>query len=79
MPRLPARPGAPPAPAPAPPAAKPAAPPAKPGLAELPGEKEFNSCKKFPHGKPIVKLNLKPETDVIDLVGWISSIRPIAR
>ena len=25
-------------------------------------------------GKRIVKLNLKPETDVIDLVGWISSI-----
>jgi general secretion pathway protein D len=43
-------------------------------VAELPGEKEFNSCKKLPPGKRIVKLNLKPETDVIDLVGWISSI-----
>ena len=40
----------------------------------MPGEKEFNSCKKLPSGKAIVKLNLKPETDVIDLVGWISSI-----
>jgi general secretion pathway protein D len=43
-------------------------------VVELPGEKEFNSCKKLPSGKRIVKLNLKPETDVIDLVGWISSI-----
>ena len=83
LPRLPTRPGAPPAPAPAPPppapapapaAAKPGAAPAKPGVVELPGEKEFNSCKKLPSGKRIVKLNLKPETDVIDLVGWISSI-----
>ena len=45
-----------------------------PGTAELPGEKEFNSCKKLPPGKRIVKLNLKPETDVLDLIGWISSI-----
>ena len=86
LPRLPGRPGAPPAPAPAPPppapapapiAAKPAAGPAKPGapgVVELPGEKEFNSCKKLPPGKRIVKLNLKPESDVIDLIGWISSI-----
>ncbi|MGB8295136.1 MAG: type II secretion system secretin GspD, partial [Polyangia bacterium] len=59
---------------PAPPAGKAAAAPAKPGVVELPGEKEFNSCKKLPAGKRIVKLNLKPETDVIDLVGWISSI-----
>jgi general secretion pathway protein D len=43
-------------------------------VVELPGEKEFNSCKKLPPGKRIVKLNLKPETDVIDLIGWISSI-----
>ena len=83
LPRLPTRPGAPPAPAPAPPppapapapaAAKPGAAPAKPGVVELPGEKEFNSCKKLPPGKRIVKLNLKPESDVIDLIGWISSI-----
>jgi general secretion pathway protein D len=47
---------------------------AKLGVVELPGEKEFNSCKKLPPGKRIVKLNLKPETDVIDLIGWISSI-----
>lgn len=42
--------------------------------AELPGEKEFNSCKKLPPGKRIVRLNLKPDTEVMDLIGWISSI-----
>ena len=84
LPRLPGRPGMPganPAPTPpAPPAAPAPAPaagaakPGAPGVVELPGEKEFNSCKKLPPGKRIVKLNLKPETDVIDLIGWISSI-----
>jgi general secretion pathway protein D len=82
FPHLPIKPGAPgaspaPAPPPAAPAPAPAAGPAKPGtpgVVELPGEKEFNSCKKLPPGKRIVKLNLKPETDVIDLIGWISSI-----
>ncbi len=38
------------------------------------GEKEFNSCKKFPTGKRIVKLNLKPDTELGDLISWISSI-----
>ena len=38
------------------------------------GEKEFNSCKKFPAGKRIVKLNLKPDTELGDLISWISSI-----
>jgi len=32
------------------------------------------SCRKLPAGKRIVKLNLKPETNVADLVAWISSI-----
>ncbi len=40
----------------------------------VPGEKEFNSCKKFPSGKRIVKLNLKPDTELGDLISWISSI-----
>lgn len=66
---------------------KPALPPAPPGKGaaeapagttapspELPGEKEFNSCKKLPPGKRIVRLNLKPDTEVMDLIGWISSI-----
>jgi general secretion pathway protein D len=38
------------------------------------GEKEFNSCKKYPSGKRIVKLNLKPDTELGDLIAWISSI-----
>ena len=79
LPRLPLRPGVPPAAAPTPPPPAPApagaaAKPGTPGVVEIPGEKEFNSCKKLPPGKRIVKLNLKPETDVIDLIGWISSI-----
>ena len=49
-------------------------PPATPGAVEVPGEKEFNSCKKLPPGKRIVRLNLKPDTEVMDLIGWISSI-----
>ncbi|HEY5089361.1 MAG TPA: hypothetical protein VIK30_05295, partial [Polyangia bacterium] len=32
------------------------------------------SCRKFPAGKRIVKLNLKPDTDLADLVAWISAI-----
>jgi general secretion pathway protein D len=44
------------------------------GSGQLPGEKEFNSCKKFPAGKRIVKLNLKPDTELGDLISWISSI-----
>jgi general secretion pathway protein D len=72
-----------PAPRPAPaPAAKPApagSPQTAAGAAsgdvvEIPGEKEFNSCKKLPPGKRIVRLNLKPDTEVMDLIGWISSI-----
>jgi general secretion pathway protein D len=63
---------------PAPPAATtPAVNPNAPvvtGTAELPGEKEFNSCKKFPAGKRIVKLNMKPDTELGDLISWISSI-----
>ena len=31
-------------------------------------------CAKLPAGKRVVKLNLKPETEIADLVGWISSI-----
>jgi general secretion pathway protein D len=35
---------------------------------------EFNSCHKFPANKRIVKLNMKPETELGDLISWISSI-----
>jgi general secretion pathway protein D len=38
------------------------------------GEQEFNSCRNFPVGKRVVKLNLKPNTDLGDLIAWISSI-----
>jgi general secretion pathway protein D len=37
-------------------------------------DKDFNTCRKVPAGKPLVKLTLKPETTVDDLVVWISSI-----
>jgi general secretion pathway protein D len=32
------------------------------------------ACRKFPAGKRIVKLNLKPDTELADLIAWISSI-----
>jgi hypothetical protein len=41
---------------------------------EYPGQKEFDSCNRLPAGKPSVKLTLKPETDVADLIGWVSTI-----
>ena len=44
------------------------------GANQLIGEKDFNTCKKFPAGKRIVKLNLKPDTELGDLIAWISSI-----
>ncbi|MDB4979549.1 MAG: ral secretion pathway protein, partial [Myxococcales bacterium] len=70
------RPGSEPTPTPAPVVAPTPSPntPVVTGTAELPGEKEFNSCKKFPAGKRIVKLNMKPDTELGDLISWISSI-----
>jgi general secretion pathway protein D len=56
------RPGAPGAPAPG------------PGLLrDVPGEREFNECRKVPAGRKI-KLTLKPESELQDLVGWISGM-----
>ncbi len=43
-------------------------------VVELPGEKLFNSCMKMPSGKRVVKLNLKPDTEIGDLINWISTI-----
>jgi len=37
-------------------------------------ETGVTSCRRLPAGKRVVKLNLKPETEVRDLVAWISSI-----
>jgi len=73
-------PGAPGAPAAAPATPPGGTPPAGGGAAgvtgstQLIGEKDFNTCKKFPPGKRIVKLNLKPDTELGDLIAWISSI-----
>ena len=44
------------------------------GANQLIGDKDFNTCKKFPAGKRIVKVNLKPDTELGDLIAWISSI-----
>ncbi len=45
-----------------------------PGTVEIPGEKEFNSCKKMPAGQRNVKFNFKPDSEMSDLIGWISAI-----
>ena len=44
------------------------------GSNELIWRQDFNTCKKFPANKRIVKLNLKPDTELGDLIAWISSI-----
>ncbi|HEX4406888.1 MAG TPA: type II secretion system secretin GspD [Polyangia bacterium] len=63
-----------PEPTPAPAAGAPTATtPVTTGTAEA-GDKEFNTCKKFPAGKRVVKLNMKPDTELGDLLAWISSI-----
>ncbi len=53
---------------------EPAAAPSGVVATEVPGEREFNSCKKLPANKRIVKLTMKPDTELGELVGWISSI-----
>jgi len=40
------------------------------GAAEGPS----NTCRKLPAGKRVVKLSLKPDTELGDLVAWISSV-----
>lgn len=39
----------------------------------LPGEREFNECRSFPGNKK-VSINLKPETELLELIGWIKAI-----
>jgi hypothetical protein len=34
----------------------------------------FNTCRKIPGGKRVVKVNLKPDVELPELVAWISSI-----
>jgi hypothetical protein len=41
---------------------------------DLPGEKEFKGCKKLPAGKRVIKLSLKPDSEVADLIGWMSKV-----
>jgi general secretion pathway protein D len=36
--------------------------------------KPTTSCRRLPAGKRLVKLNLKPSTDVGDLLAWISTV-----
>jgi len=43
-------------------------------VAASPATADSNSCRKLPAGKRIVKLSLKPDTEVGDHVAWISSI-----
>lgn len=58
----------------APPAPPPPAGPAA-SSATLPvTDLGFNTCRKVPSGKRAVKANLKPDTDLPELVAWISSI-----
>jgi general secretion pathway protein D len=40
---------------------------------DVPGEREFNECRKVPANRKI-KLTLKPESELADLVGWISGM-----
>jgi general secretion pathway protein D len=44
------------------------------GKSSADGARTGGSCTRLPAGKRIVKLNLKPETEIADLVAWISSI-----
>src|SRR5579885_2923035 len=43
-------------------------------VAAAPAAAPGNECRKLPAGRRIVRLNLKPNTDVADLVAWISSV-----
>ncbi|MCK5796052.1 MAG: type II secretion system secretin GspD [Deltaproteobacteria bacterium] len=45
----------------------------KAALEGLPGEKQFNECVKIPRRRRI-KVTLKPDSDLKDLVAWISSM-----
>ena len=56
------------APPPAPP------PPTTPSTSQPVTDLGFNTCQKIPRGKRAVKLNLKPEVELPELVAWISSV-----
>ena len=48
--------------------------PGSTGTAPLPGEEVFNSCRRLPPRKRVVRPMLKPDASVMDLIDWISSI-----
>jgi hypothetical protein len=41
---------------------------------DAPARAEPPACRKLPPGRRIVKLNLRPETEIRDLVAWIAAI-----
>jgi general secretion pathway protein D len=63
----------PPRPSPSPAASRPGAPAAETEAVVMPGEVEFNECTKIPAGRRI-KLTLKRDTNLADLVEWISGM-----
>jgi hypothetical protein len=48
--------------------------PSKPSTSQPVTELGFNTCQKVPAGKRVVKVNLKPDVELPELVAWISSI-----
>jgi len=48
--------------------------PATGSIVDAQAEREYNSCHEFPANRRIVKLNMKPDTELGDLISWISSI-----
>jgi hypothetical protein len=63
-----------PVPTPPPPPSRPLGPAPVTPPAALAALGEFNTCKKIPPGKKVVKLNLKPDAELADLIAWISTI-----
>jgi hypothetical protein len=47
---------------------------AAPAAAAVPARASATSCRQLPAGKRIVKLSLKPDTNIADLIAWIASI-----
>ena len=41
---------------------------------ELPAQKEFSGCKKIPPGRRVLKMTFKPDSEIADLVSWISTV-----
>ena len=46
----------------------------EPATDELAGAKLFNHCKKLPAGKRVLKLTLKPDSEIADVIAWFSSV-----